>query len=149
MSGERRPIEPSEIRKGDLIRAEFGDRDAREYVASHYRHRLGARGVRHYLLDRVDPAWQGVRHGWLDGRFVTATHVLSLGWWRVDGVNTQGQPTRSELHDIDRLIPATPVPTVALDRFMRVRNTPGATLGDIYEASRNFLAAVDKAGEQS
>jgi hypothetical protein len=49
------PIEPSEIRKGDLIRAEFGNRDAREYVAGRDAHHLGVT-YRHYLLDRPKPA---------------------------------------------------------------------------------------------
>lgn len=113
----KQPIEPRDIRKGDLVRAGFGTVSTTRVTALEYRaERDGDRysddAVAWQLLDRPEPAVElplSPSLGWADGR---------LGFWngwmgRLNGRYASGEavmePPPAEI------VLATAVPTEALD----------------------------------
>jgi hypothetical protein len=156
------PIDPKDIRKGDLIRNEWADGTAFEFRAKHNGDNLGAewRGggrasflmgaTAHYLLDRPKPpvalptkptlAWVD------DGR------GRALAYW--DGSAYADEVTQEELArtflraKITDFTPATAVPTEALNKFREVVERPHAMPLANWEGelvAHAFLSAVDEA----
>lgn len=146
----RTPIEPSEIRKGDLIRCEWPDDNSREYRAS----RDGDNNIyggtsRFFLLDRPTPAIElpvQPSLGWLTWRDgMAVSDATELGLWR-----TFHSPTTIACGDtsvpqsiVTAFTPATAVPTEALTRLrnQKGRDGLGATTT---QALADFLTAVDR-----
>ena len=157
----KRPIEASEIRKGDLIRLEFdADEAATEYRAVKDREGM-AQGVygpttyiagasRRYLLDRPEPAVELPPEptlGWLSGPEISPL----LDMWHEEIVTdrgpTAGRYVAGEItgtfaldSEVTAFTPATAVPTDALDelRGFLVHSATGKSLDQI----RDFLTCV-------
>lgn len=147
----KRPIEPSEIRPGDLIRCEALDDDgfgADHILASEFR--AGDRfynpvvsSVRYYLLDRPEPAVEIPREpglGWLG---VYGHRELAI--WRRGDEGLEGTPTLIYRvpRDITEFTRATAVPTEALDA-LRDEALTWARL-DANSVVGKFLTAIDQA----
>lgn len=161
----KRPIEPSEIRKGDLIRWEAGDNlpypgyAAVEITAD--RDGMGMSNVgQHYLLDRPAPPVQlpsGSHFGtlsWVDG----ASGGTLTAEWLIDGKQAEALNFGAILREhVTAFTPATAIPTEALDelreaeeRAMDVKPFDADRKNGIRrDAIFTFLAAVDAAGDQS
>ncbi|WP_332645080.1 hypothetical protein [Aeromicrobium sp.] len=152
----KEPIEPSEIRKGDLIRWESKHSEhAHEWRAQTDRAWWADEG-QHYLLNRPRPA-------------VEFPSEPTLGWLRLIGAVGDGPPStwrfehsgmddsrraRNEwgyvVADVDDKIasftPATAVPTAALDELRDACNRDCDEYGcECAIAAHHFLAAVDEA----
>lgn len=154
------PIEPSDIRKGDLIRWENDAREvAHEWRANADRDRFdgppdlgfGA----HYLLDRPKPAVElptVPSLGWA----TRATADATLGTWQK--YTTRFGDQTDYLIDSERefqacevtgFVAATAVPTDALDALRAYRDclhTPGPT--PAIRRIDTFLNAVDNAAQR-
>lgn len=149
----KQPIEPSDIRKGDLIRIEYPTgaiNSAVEYVAGG-----PARvddylpGSAHYLLDRPKPA-------------VELPTEPTLGWveYSFDGDSIRRLGCSYNLGRIARLVKwdievpasrvtafssATAVPTAALDELRRVHGHPNRDDRAVRRQVNRLLAAADEA----
>lgn len=160
------PIEPSQIRKGDLIRKEYevGNGElALEYRATGDAHGKGGPG-QHFPLDRPKPAVELPTEptlGWLTysgsqtfGRFRAgdiseSDYATSKDAPVAVGVSERGKKV-NVMFGATSFIPATAVPTEALDDLREVLRLADDDFTDV-EADdlRAFLAAVDKAGEST
>ena len=140
------PIAVVDIRRGDSIRFESAD-PATSLIAREYRAAADSSGLNeagtYFLLDRPAPA-------------VAIPHVPTLAWlktvygrpvlaiWTRGKEGLQGESTaiyRVEA-DITDFVPATAVPTEALD-MLRVGCF--MTVSEAAEIIAHFLAAVDRA----
>lgn len=152
MSAEPKPIQPSEIRKGDLIRRELAPGHPAGYKSIEFVASSGLRldddePDRFYLLDRPTPPVELPR----------GSHFGTLTWVNADG-NSGGTLTAEWLIDanyaealnfgridlarvrsFDRM---TAVPTEAVDAL---RWSMGRGPDVAHEAAVDFLAAVDEA----
>lgn len=169
MSTDRTPIEPSDIRAGDLIREEYAEpwvpergdlpRTATEYRATDDLKTLSrARASAYYLLDRPTPAVElpteptlGILH-WGEGEEVSC----SEGRWSVEngvvwehfanGIRGYSRPVE-DVTAFERTyaLPddTTAVPTEALDELRRRHRDRFPSQGCIF--ALDFLAAVDEA----
>lgn len=158
--GVKRPIEPSEIRKGDLIRFERlseGVERAVEFVYENDNYRSSLASGTYYLLDRpapavelpTEPTW-----GWLtyrDTDFPSANPTVEYGEWkarhdRATALDVHGS-TSVPLQWVTAFTPATAVPTEALARLERAMDNwrMDASYGSMATDVSHFLAAVDEA----
>lgn len=149
----RTPIEPSKIRKGDLIRREPVKRNslkAVEYEAEYAGHMHGlvdSHTDRFFLLDRPAPAVELPTEptlGWLNGN----PHLLAI-WQdcsetavRPPAVRPVNVPTVFDGDHVKSFTPATAVPTEALNML---RAGCFMTVSEAAEVIAHFLAAVDRA----
>ena len=150
----KQPIEPSDIRKGDLIRTEanegsvVGDNlTASEWIAD------GTEPSRHFgtnrlfLLDRTEPAvelpTEDHHFGWLGGPGTRLAKPGVAGEWFFGDtrITASGFSDGIERTSVTTWTPGTLVPTVALERFRHLRETRTMAMGDIDK----FLAAIDEA----
>jgi hypothetical protein len=151
----KEPIEPSDIRKGDLIRWEADGKPggtfvrAVEYAANGENDEYDMRG-QHYLIARHT---LGIPHqpalGWVN----TKNHGPSLGFWRdvpIEGraanLDNSGQ-AYGTLVTANAFTPATAVPTSALDE-LRLYVTGLDDLPVLRAAERavaRFIEVVDEA----
>lgn len=159
------PIKPSEIRKGDLIRIEWtrsqcGSSRALEYVA--LSDKMGMRRkldslewheASHYLLDRPTPVVDLPSEptlGWLtydsgDQGGSTLGH-----WYRFNSHIAHDNCAGSYSHEyITAFTPATAVPTEALNELRKTATTHNGADCHLHTGLSRFLAAIDKAGDQS
>lgn len=153
----KRPIDAGDIRKGDVVRAEFRDVDsllagvtAREYKAGHDCDGgdRNDRVVDYFLLDR--PAYALVRIPEKPGLGWLAAHGhRELAVWRRGREGLEGTPTMifRDPIGITEWTPATAVPTVALGELRVAWGSSGFFRPDAVEAIRKFLAAVDEANQ--
>lgn len=151
----KRPIEPSEIRKGDLIRGEntIDTEMACEFRAAWDGH-VGGWSIpaTYYLLNRPTPPVELPTEptlGWLT--WYVGEESSGLGIYRT-ALSTYHRMGNGEItdeaaagcwgaSDVTAFVPATAVPTAALDNFRQQRDTRNLTNGDI----DTFLAVVDEA----
>jgi hypothetical protein len=151
---DKTPIDPADIRRGDLIRAEFGDREAREYVAGSDRHKLVSVST-YYLLDRPEPQVDlpstttlGTLT-WRDVGAICDRHETALWGPSSDGKRVVSESSSVPVRLVTGFAPIlthaddeTPVPAAALLALRKAwpwnAPTPVAT----------FLAAVDADGSQ-
>lgn len=160
----KRPIEPSEIKAGDLIRWENAAAEvAHEWRASHDGDEFephGERDGQHYLLERPEPAVVlPTEHalGWVKWE----QGDTDLGVWstrmapvadRLDGVLVN-RTYRSDCWNPEKVTaftPATAVPTESLEKLRAAENAAesGTLIVDwarLVAAVRDFLASVDNA----
>lgn len=149
------PIEPSDIRAGDLVREEYAEawltdhgteRFAVEYRATHDRHTLALSHVSgHFLLDRPKPDVElptVTTLGWAVG---VADPTPLLAVWLLQRADTLYSMRAPDLaaEKVTSFTPATAVPTEALNA---VRHEARCS-SDFHtrEKLTAFLAAVDKA----
>lgn len=154
----KRPIEPSEIRKGDLIRCEALDADgfgpdhilASEFRAEDRFYKPVLSSVRYYLLDRPVPAVVLPAEptlGWVGHSVRPAPGIPPsiLAYWHQDETgwfnSHDGRGFTRE--NITAFVPATAVPTDALDKLRGHSVLDG--YGDLMDRVGDFLAAVDEA----
>lgn len=150
------PIEPQDIRKGDLFRVEYADGQASELYASGPQHK--GWGTKHFILKRARSAVvlpTVPTLGWVAG---PETHPLFDSWSSnnaaAPGPNyVTGKITKSSVcrHEVTAFTPATAVPTDALDLLrndvlLERTHGGGSSFG---EAADDFLAAVDAANGSS
>lgn len=147
--GVKRPIKPSEIRKGDLVRFESGLNEyASEWRAEGALLQRRASGT-YFLLDRPEPAVELPTEptlGWV--AFEDGYHWCGLvsdiepGDREFEGrrLDTGYYSERWHATKVTAFTPATAVPTAALDELRR----RAQVYGDGSPTS-DFLAAVDKA----
>lgn len=160
----KRPIKPSEIRQGDLIRWEAGDNlpypgyAAVEITAD--RDGMGMSNVgQHYLLDRPTPPVQLPEKPTLGWVTSPSRGGVDLDFWRYRGpgdragegawagIDPDGTPRGYGMKNITAFVPATAVPAEALDEL---RNAAAEwSLLDPNSIVGKFLAAVDAAGAAS
>jgi hypothetical protein len=154
------PIDPSEIRKGDLIRCEWDGSvpglQAAEFTASGHGHSLYSEAPQHYLLDRPIPPVSLPTEptlGWLTARERKggACPVAHLAIWNLHrdpdvSIQWNGSNCGIARNWVTAFIPAVAVPTDALAGLRKYRNdldwdcaTPAVRRIDA------FLAAVDEA----
>lgn len=144
----KEPIEPSEIRKGDLIRFEY-DGDPRE-VAEEWRAQDDADGFHfrapghHYLIDRPKPDVELPTEptlGWL-----TANDERPyLSHVKLDGERAMTDGLYyAHASRVTAFTPATAVPTAALDELRGVARAHLSGYLD-FRVLTTFLAAVDEA----
>ena len=151
MSTERTPIEPSEIRSGDLVRKELVGHPA-NYQAIEFIANVDGKapddGSTYYLLDRQKPAVELPTEptwGWL----TTRESARSLGLWSSDQDCVHSVPlpsVRRVREKATAFIPATAVPTEALQEFRSWWMQ--ANVGDIADTRiGDLLDAIEKAGD--
>jgi hypothetical protein len=139
----KEPIEPSEIRAGDLIRWEYeGDADSLSLTACEGRvkgngQRLSNQSGQHYLLDRPTVFPKTVTLGW-----IVAPTYRQLGRWKSDDTDDAAEfdcngDRVNTWYGATAFTPATAVPTDALEK-LRATQRFSADVGA-------FLAAVDEA----
>jgi hypothetical protein len=156
----KQPIEPSEIRKGDLIRWESDvvDENAEEWRSRHDQPPYRAWG-QHYLLDRpTAPAVELPTEpslGWLTyaGSTIFGTfrrfkagdaHLDSMKW---EATEVRGDDPHNSYSSVTAFTPATAVPTEALNELREAHDGgAGCCIGcRAYVSVGHFLAAVDEA----
>ncbi len=149
----RTPIEPSEIRKGDLIRCEWPDEwpdevpdehqacRALEYVAPRDNYPWTPDAT-HFLLDRPAPAVELPTEptlGWVDHAELSP----QFGAWVRRGETLYAmRQSDFAASDVTAFTPATAVPTEALNML---RAGCFMTVSEAAEVIAHFLAAVDRA----
>lgn len=149
----RQPIDPADIRVGDLVRWESATRSpgfptAHEWVAIADGDDWAGEG-QHYLLERRPlvkiPQKPGL--GWLRGYDKSLLAIWKRG---NEGLEGESTPIYRVHEDITDWVPATAVPTAALDElrtyidaFQHRADTPAK------KRIADFLAAVDEANGAS
>ena len=140
----KRPIDVADIRAGDLIRWEGECDSAREWRSASNATPWSTEAGQHYLLDRPEPAVElpisGDHLGWLTHQGHTT--CAAFNFWefrpRVEDISFGAISRQS----IDAWVPATAVPTAALDALRwswgRMEALTGGNI-------RDFLADVDEA----
>lgn len=156
----KRAIDPSEIRKGDLVRYEGQDESTTTRAVEFCAERDGQSYLpvvlpgQHYLLHRPTPPVELPTEPALGIVSGTWGGPPRLAVWRVERdacstwlrpVDNEGDTDRTVGGAVTNFVPATAVPTKALDRVRRVAATCDATYPDYKEALFTFLAAVDSA----
>jgi hypothetical protein len=139
----KQPIDPKDIRKGDLIRVEKGNDQALEYRANEHGHTNG--WGHYYLLDRPAPKVELPETptlGWLnDEPYLLATWVdCSDSAARPPAVRPVS-PTPFDDGHVKSFTEAVAVPKAALDELRKWPSGPDPAM---YHLKR-FLAAVDEA----
>lgn len=143
------PIDPKDIRKGDLIRWEgdpslgSGGVKVAEYGAEYDGNSWTLSG-QHYLLDRPKPPVDLPTEptlGWLSAH---TNPDPTLGAWRTEDRYVTRDGTYRLADDVTAFTPATAVPTKALDE-LRTQHRVNVTLESRYASVTRFLAAVDEA----
>ncbi len=148
----KRPIEFEDIRVGDVVDVEWDSPAAVSgYMSVRFKARIDRQkpigAVRAFLIDRPEPPKPPVELpptpslGWADGQ---------LGFWNewqgtLNGRFANGQVSQAPRPDT--YVAATAVPTSALDELRRTE--VGLFRSGAQVAIADFLAAVDKAGDQS
>lgn len=157
----RTPIDPADIRTGDLIRWERGEGSPTQtFEAAEFRATFDGDGKRnwdgqHYLLDRPAPAVDLPTEptlGW-----ITGYGYRNLDFWRYrDGADKAGEgawagndpalkPYGYGIKGITDWVPATAVPTSALDELRTIASSDAFCVDGFSRSVRAFLAAVDAA----
>lgn len=145
----KRPIEPADIRKGDLIRWEqepsLVSEYAIEYRATEDGYFQSVTG-QHYLLDRPTPPVELPTEptlGWLND----APYLLAV-WYPREVLGTAGvaqiEQTPFSADHIRAFTPAAAVPKAALDELQANHDCSGP-LSCLRGHVDDFLAAVDEA----
>jgi hypothetical protein len=145
----KRPIEPADIRKGDLIRWEqepsLISEYAIEYRATEDGYFQSVTG-QHYLLDRPSPPVELPTEptlGWLEN--VYGARILKH-WFRGEGVAEAFDGDRWNFtKEVIAFTPAVGVPKVALDELRGALLVYLPTAEDVISEVADFLAAVDEA----
>ena len=143
----KRPIEPADIRAGDLIRCEWKESDA----AEEWRSPVDAgstwdpANVDHFLLDRPSPPVELPTEptlGWLEN--VYGARILKH-WFRGEGVAEAFDGDRWNFtKEVIAFTPAVAVPKAALDELQANHDCSGP-LSCLRGHVDDFLAAVDEA----
>ena len=143
----KRPIEPADIRAGDLIRCEWPDDSASEWRSK----TSGPAGwnadrVSYFLLDRPSPPVELPTEPTLGWLTVENTEPM-LDVWRADRQNNPGYDdfgdwaaghvTAHRRESVTAFRPAVAVPKAALDKLRKAEN--------VVRGVNDFLAAVDEA----
>lgn len=144
----KRPIEPADIRKGDLIRWEqepsLVSEYAIEYRATEDGYFQSVTG-QHYLLDRPTPPVELPTEptlGWLEN--VYGARILKH-WFRGEGVAEAFDGDRWNFtKEVIAFTPAVAVPKAALDELQANHDCSGP-LSCLRGHVDDFLAAVDEA----
>lgn len=147
----KRPIEPSEIKRGDLIRAGFGTVKSTRMTALEYRaesdgDRYSDDAVAWQLLDRPAPAVESPTEptlGWLHGPEPSPLLDMWVKQYTQReefGVSGEATGTWAKPSEVTAFIPAIAVPREALDILRE-----GHPVGRKCLWVSDFLAAVDEA----
>lgn len=162
MSTERTPIEPSDIRAGDLLRFEFSSPPwPGSTVAFEWRSQIDGEGYNgrgeHYLLGRSEPVVElpsTPTLGWVTTDVVTTPALGTWATYTSTVVFREEDPTEYLMQSERDLVaakvrtftPATAVPTAALERLREALDLWVVADRGIASDVSAFLKAVDGAG---
>lgn len=140
----RQPIDPADIKPGDLIRWESAFPETAT-LATEFRAGSSGKGYRaagtYYLLDRPAPAVDLPMEptlGWANGR---------IGIWQPGGEDDYLWDCHQDANGVTAFTPATAVPTSALEKlrghleFWRRNSTAGSLASEVAEFLNAAVAA--------
>jgi hypothetical protein len=150
------PIEPSRIRKGDLIRFEFEDDRAIEIRVAFDADRSHPSAIRRYLLDRLEPPVELPTEptlGW-----ATFFGDTALATFVVDGEHLESRVAfnnraegpgiagvfATKTSNLTAFTPATAVPTEAIDHLRRDIQRDEGDRTDGWTSAYRLRRLIDK-----